>query len=83
MSNGRQLRRNTDDKIIAGVASGVAEFFDLDTTVVRVVWAISALFGIGIPIYVIMWLVVPEMGKDRPIAGDLIDQIARSTVEEE
>lgn len=83
MSNGRQLRRNTDDKIIAGVASGVAAFFDLDTTVVRVVWAISALFGIGIPIYVIMWLVVPETGKDRPIAGDLIDQIARSNVEEE
>jgi phage shock protein C len=81
MSNRRQLRRNTDDKIIAGVASGVAEFFDLDTTVVRVVWAVSVLFGFGIFVYLIMWLVVPEKGQDRSVAEDIVDQISRDEEE--
>ena len=83
MSNRRQLRRNTDDKIIAGVASGVDEFFDLDTTVVRVVWAISALFGFGLFSYLIMWLVVPEKGQDRAVVADLVDQVSRADEEEE
>ncbi len=82
MNNGRQLRRNTDDKIIAGVASGVAEFFDLDTSVVRVVWAVAALFGVGIPLYLIMWLVVPGKGQDRAIVSDIVDQVSRRDEEE-
>lgn len=79
MSNGRQLRRNTDDKMIAGVASGVAEFFNLDTTVVRIVWAIAGLFGPGALIYLIMWLVVPEKGTGEAV----VDKLAPSDGEEE
>ena len=83
MSNGRQLRRNIDDKVIAGVASGVAEFFDLDVTVVRVVWAVAALFGFGIPVYLIMWLVVPEKGQERAVVSEIVDQISHKDDEEE
>ena len=71
MSNGRQLRRNTDDKIIAGVASGTAEFLNIDTSLARIIWVILGLFGPGLIIYVVMWLVVPEKGSDRPIIEEI------------
>ena len=57
----RRLERNPDDKVIAGVASGVADFFGLDPTVVRVVWALTMLIGgLGVIVYIILWIVVPE-----------------------
>ncbi|MBF8290973.1 MAG: phage shock protein PspC [Chloroflexi bacterium] len=56
----RRLYRCRDDRRIAGVASGVAEFFDLDPTVVRVVWFVSIFFaGLTILLYIAMALIVP------------------------
>ena len=70
MDSSKKLRRSRDDRMIAGVASGVAEFFDLDTTIVRVVWAFTAIFGgFGVLLYLIMWVIVPEQGTDTPIAA--------------
>jgi phage shock protein C len=69
MDSSKKLRRSRDDRMIAGVASGVAEFFDLDTTIVRVVWAFTAIFGgFGVLLYLIMWVIVPEQGTATPIA---------------
>jgi phage shock protein PspC (stress-responsive transcriptional regulator) len=49
--------------MIAGVASGVANYFNLDPTIVRVLWAVTSLLGgFGVIVYVIMWIVVPEAG---------------------
>ena len=54
------MRSRTNRKI-AGVCAGFAEYFDLDVTVVRVVWLIVALFGGGgILAYIIAWIVMPE-----------------------
>ncbi|HEU4319011.1 MAG TPA: PspC domain-containing protein [Acidimicrobiia bacterium] len=78
MSNGRQLRRSKDNRMIAGVASGVAEFFDIDVTVVRVVWALTIIFGgFGLLAYVIMWIVVPEEGSDRTVANDIVESVSK------
>ena len=56
----RRLYRCRHDRRIAGVASGVAEFFDLDPTVVRVVWFLSIFFGgLSILLYIAMALIVP------------------------
>ena len=60
MNQNRRLYRCRHDRRIAGVASGVAEFFDLDPTVVRVVWFFSIFFGgLGIFVYIAMALIVP------------------------
>jgi phage shock protein C len=57
----RKLMRSRSDRKIAGVCAGFAEYFDLDVTVVRVVWLIVALFGGGgILAYIIAWIVMPE-----------------------
>ena len=56
-----QLTRSLTDRKIAGVAGGVAEYFDLDPTLVRLAWAIAVLFGgFGLLVYVILWIVLPE-----------------------
>ncbi len=57
----RKLLRPRADRKIAGVCAGVAEYFDLDVTLVRVVWLIVALFGGGGFIaYLIAWIVMPN-----------------------
>ncbi|MCB9818730.1 PspC domain-containing protein [Candidatus Nomurabacteria bacterium] len=56
----KRLYRDTDDAIIAGIASGIARYFDIDPVIVRLVFVISIFFnGLGILAYIILWLVVP------------------------
>lgn len=57
----RKLFRNPDDKILGGVASGIAAYFNWDPTLVRII-LIALLFIIGpvlIPIYLVLWMIVP------------------------
>jgi phage shock protein PspC (stress-responsive transcriptional regulator) len=61
----RKLYRSVKDKMIGGVASGLAEYFDIDPTIIRVLFVISLfLGGTGIIAYIVLWVVVPE----RPLA---------------
>ncbi len=56
----RRLYRCTHDRRIAGVAAGVAEYLDLDPTIVRLLWVLSVFFGgLGLLLYFVMALVVP------------------------
>jgi len=56
----KRLYRDTDDAIIAGVASGLARYFDIDPVIVRILFIVSIFFnGLGILAYIILWLVVP------------------------
>jgi phage shock protein C len=56
----RKLQRNTLDKKIAGVCSGLAEYFDIDVTLVRVAFIVAVLAGFsGILAYIILWIIVP------------------------
>ena len=57
----RRLVRSTNDRKFAGVCAGLADYFDLDVTLVRVLWALAVLCaGTGVLAYVILWIVVPE-----------------------
>ena len=69
----RRLYRCRENRVLAGVASGVAEFFDLDPTLVRVLWFISILFGgIGLIVYIGMAIIVPiePLSIDGTAGGD-------------
>jgi phage shock protein C len=60
MQNNR-LYRSTENKMIAGVCGGLAEFFGLDPTLVRLVFVVLALLGgHGLLIYLILWIIVPN-----------------------
>jgi phage shock protein C len=56
----RKLYRNTQDKKLAGVCSGLAEYFDIDVTLVRVAFIVAVLAGFsGILAYILFWVIVP------------------------
>lgn len=55
----KRLYRINEGKIIAGVCGGVAEYFNIDPTVVRVIWAILGLSGGGVLAYIIAALIMP------------------------
>lgn len=58
----RRLYRSVHERVLGGVAGGVAEYFDLDPSLVRVAWAILILASAGslLVLYIVMWIVVPE-----------------------
>jgi len=69
----KRLYRSTTDQKIAGVCGGLAEYFKIDPTIVRVVFVILLLPG-GFPgfiPYVILWLVVPY--KPKTVRNNVID----------
>jgi phage shock protein PspC (stress-responsive transcriptional regulator) len=57
----KRLFRDTDNAIVAGVAGGLANYFGLDATLVRLVFALLVIFslGFGIVLYLLLWLIVP------------------------
>lgn len=56
----KKLYRSADDNVIAGVCGGLADYFKIDSTLVRIIFVLLSLGGgSGILIYLIMWLVVP------------------------
>jgi phage shock protein C len=58
----KKLYRSRNNRMIAGVCAGLAEFFGIDPTVMRLLFAAGALLGFGsfILIYLVMFIVVPE-----------------------
>ena len=56
----KQLMRSGHDKKIAGVCAGVAHYFDMDPTIVHVIWGVLAFgYGAGIVAYIILWIIAP------------------------
>ena len=57
----KRLMRSRRERWIAGVYGGVAEYFDLDIVLIRVVWLIVAFFGGGgVVAYLVCWIVMPQ-----------------------
>jgi phage shock protein PspC (stress-responsive transcriptional regulator) len=58
----KKLVRSKNNRVIAGVAAGMAQYLNIDPTVVRVLWALTLLPG-GIPgliLYIVCWIIIPE-----------------------
>jgi phage shock protein C len=52
--------RSRKDKMIGGVAGGLAEYFDIDPTIVRIIFVAGLFMGAGFLAYIVLWIVVPE-----------------------
>lgn len=60
-NSSRHLYRDMDNAVIAGVCSGLANYFTIDVVIVRVIFVLFFFFGgFGFPLYVIMWIIVPK-----------------------
>lgn len=55
----KTLYRNNSNKILFGVCSGVAEYFDVDVSIVRILWGVLAFTGVGLIAYIIAAYVLP------------------------
>lgn len=58
----RKLTRSTDDRWIAGICGGLAEYTGIDATLIRVVLLVATILGAGslVLIYLICWLLIPK-----------------------
>jgi phage shock protein C len=66
----RKLVRPQQGRKIAGVAQGIANYFDLDVALVRLVWVLVAIFGgCGLLAYVVAWIIVPSEPKLPAVAS--------------
>jgi phage shock protein C len=80
MSDGngtKTLYRTYDGRIIAGVCSGLGEYFGVDANLIRVIFFILTVFtgGVfGILVYLGAWLVIPEVGEKTSIAQNMINK---------
>ncbi len=66
MADVKKLYLSESDKKIAGVCGGIAEYFGIDPTLVRIGWIIiSLLGGAGLLAYIIAWIIIPAKDIDR------------------
>jgi len=62
----KKLKRSKKERMIAGICGGIAEYFDIDPTVVRVIYVLVSIFSIAFPgilVYIILWILIPEQEK--------------------
>jgi phage shock protein C len=84
------IRRAGHDRMLAGVAAGLARYFGIDVNIIRIGFAVLAILGLvgsgfgfggipfylaGIPLYLALWLLIPEEGHERSIAASLLSSV--------
>lgn len=60
----KKLYRSDTDKMLCGVCGGLGEYFNIDPTIIRVIWALFACSGSGLLLYLIAAVIIPE--RPRP-----------------
>jgi len=57
----KKFYRSSKNKVIAGVCGGIGEYFEIDPTLVRIIWVVFTLCGgAGLLAYLLIWLFVPQ-----------------------
>ncbi|GAB3482675.1 PspC domain-containing protein [Nocardiopsis coralliicola] len=71
----KKLQRSREHRILTGVAGGIGQFFGVDANLVRVAFAVLALFGFsGVLIYIVAWVVMPEEGGQ----GSVLEHVVKN-----
>lgn len=72
----RALRRSRDDRVVAGVMSGLARVLGIDPVILRVVFAVLAVFGgVGVLLYALGWLLIPAEDEDGSILENALGRV--------
>jgi phage shock protein C len=78
------LRRSETDRVIAGVAGGIAQRFGLPVTLVRLAWVGSVFFGgLGVLTYLILWIALPKGPAHIPATRIAEERYARGEISAE
>lgn len=77
----RQLYKSNRNKMLAGVCGGIAEYFDIDATIVRLVFGIVTLFwGTGIIVYILAAFIIPSAQENDP---DDVENLKSANIDDE
>lgn len=73
----RRLVRRRDDRMLAGVCSGIGDYVGMDANIVRLLVVLLAVFGggAGIAIYIAGWLLIPEDGATESVGAQLLGNV--------
>src|SRR4051794_41887474 len=70
-----QLRRDPSHGVVAGVCSGFAARLGIDPILIRIGFVLTlAAGGVGIPLYIIGWALIPAEGPERPVVARLLNR---------
>ena len=71
----KRLQRVREGRVVAGVCAGLAAYFGLDPTLVRLAFALTTVFGgFGVLLYLCAWIVIPEEGEGSSIAETFVNK---------
>ncbi len=71
----RRLYRSRRDRIVAGVAGGLGEYFGIDPILFRAAFVLLSFSGLGVIVYIFLWLITPEEGEE---AKNFEEQVRRT-----
>lgn len=77
-----KLFRSETDRIIAGVCGGLGKFFDLDSTIIRIIFVLLALGVVGILLYVVLMFVIPAESNAEKDVREAVRKNAESVAQE-
>ena len=74
------LVRSRKGRMVAGICAGLADYFGVDVTLVRVIVAVTAVItgGVGVLAYLVAWAIIPEEGEKYSIAEDLLSKTSHN-----
>jgi phage shock protein C len=65
----KRLYRSRKKKVVAGLCGGLGDYLDIDPVIIRIIFVLITIFhGIGLLIYIIMWIIVEEEPYDKSFA---------------
>jgi phage shock protein PspC (stress-responsive transcriptional regulator) len=74
-SGGKRLLRIRQGRIVAGVCAGLGAYFGVDVNLVRLAFGVFTVFyGLGMLLYLIAWLILPEEGEDGSIVESFVSK---------
>jgi len=78
----KRLYRSRTDAVLGGVCGGLADYFGMDSSLVRILFVLIAVFtGFGVLAYLVMWLLIPEQGRSTQDLADRVREGAEDMAE--
>jgi phage shock protein PspC (stress-responsive transcriptional regulator) len=78
----KKLYRSETDKIVGGVCGGLAEYFGIDSAIVRLVFVLILVYGgSGLLVYIILWIVLPTQSTTYTSSDDVISENSKEIKE--
>jgi phage shock protein C len=76
-----QLTRSASDRIVGGVCGGLAQYFGIDSALVRLIFVLLVLSGVSPLVYLVLWIVLPEERAQSSTGASLLADHPRSPEE--